>query len=129
MIALASAKYENFESIPQNTDIPPEDYLKIIKEIEFEFYPSVSNSGTNSHQYNLEQIISEMGICYSFNSKLAVYSSPQYWEQNRRDLVEGNETFFVHPLDGEVFANLVNMSTGFEVSTINKGSAPVGTST
>lgn len=30
----------------------------------------------------------------------------------------GNETFFVHPLDGEVFANLVNMSTGFQVSTI-----------
>lgn len=39
-----------------------------------------------------------------------------YWNNNRWNLLQANQTFFVHPLDGEVFANVVNMSTGFHVS-------------
>lgn len=35
-----------------------------------------------------------------------------------RTLAKVNETLYVHPLDGEVFANVVNMSTGIDVSII-----------
>lgn len=115
LVALAEGTYENFHLVPEYDKIPSEDYMDLILNLSFVFKPSVSNSGINSNQYSLEKIISEMGICYSFNSQLAVYNSPGYWKENKWHLVEGNETFFVNPLDGEVFANVINMSTGFSV--------------
>lgn len=116
LTSLSEATYETFDKVKDYNGIKSDDYLKIMLELAFEFKPSVSNSGINGHQYFLEKIVSEMGICYSFNSQLAVYNSPRYWDNNQWDLVTGNETFFVNPLDGEVFANVVNMSTGFNVS-------------
>lgn len=40
----------------------------------------------------------------------------RYWDNGSWDLVKGEEIFSINPLDGEVFANIVNMSTGFQAS-------------
>ncbi|XP_044729277.1 sodium channel protein Nach-like [Chrysoperla carnea] len=73
----------------------------------------MSNSGSTGDQFQLEKTITELGICYAFNSQLARYSAPDYWASGKWNQLYGNNTFYVHPLDGEVFANIVNMSTGF----------------
>lgn len=39
-----------------------------------------------------------------------------YWDEGNWNFVEGNETFYVNPLDGEVFANVMNISSGFDVN-------------
>ncbi|KAJ3643261.1 hypothetical protein Zmor_025985 [Zophobas morio] len=115
LVTLSEATYTNFETVVEYNGITEENYLDILLDLQFEFKPAVSNSGGNDKLYTLEKIVSEMGICYSFNSKLAIYNSPDYWDEDRWDLVEGNETFYVNPLDGEVFANVMNMSTGFDI--------------
>ncbi|EFA12114.2 Pickpocket protein 11-like Protein [Tribolium castaneum] len=115
LVTLAGATYTNFDTVVEYEGIAEENYLDILLDLQFEFKPAVSNSGGNDKMYTLQKIVSEMGICYSFNSKLAIYNSPDYWDEGNWDLVEGNETFYVNPLDGEVFANVMNMSTGFDI--------------
>ncbi|XP_044264094.1 acid-sensing ion channel 5-like [Tribolium madens] len=115
LVTLSQATYTNFETVVEYEGIAEENYLDILLDLQFEFKPAVSNSGGNDKKYTLQKIVSEMGICYSFNSKLAIYNSPDYWDEGNWDLIEGNETFYVNPLDGEVFANVMNMSTGFDV--------------
>lgn len=38
-----------------------------------------------------------------------------YWKQNRWDLIKPNNTVFVHQLDGEIYAQLINLSSAYEV--------------
>lgn len=41
----------------------------------------------------------------------------RYRAENRWDIVKTyNNTFFVHPLDGEVFAQVINLSNKYDVS-------------
>ncbi|KAG5898767.1 hypothetical protein JTB14_010977 [Gonioctena quinquepunctata] len=37
-----------------------------------------------------------------------------YWDRGSWDLVPEEETFYVNPLDGEVFANVVNLSSPYQ---------------
>lgn len=61
--------------------IPAEEFMPLLLKLQFEFVPSVSNSGVRGSNYTLGKTISEMGICYTFNSNLAIYNSPRYEEQ------------------------------------------------
>ncbi|CAH0555455.1 unnamed protein product [Brassicogethes aeneus] len=74
--SLSEATYTNFENVLPYYDIPASEFLNILMEIQFTFKPYVTNSGLTGSQYNLTQIMSEMGICYSYNSELAIYNSP-----------------------------------------------------
>ncbi|GJQ80381.1 hypothetical protein Trydic_g12243 [Trypoxylus dichotomus] len=115
LISLAQATYSTFDKVTPYDDISSDDYLNILLQLKFEFNPTVTNSAVNGRQYYLQQAITEVGICYSFNSQLAVYNSPDYWKENKWELLEKSREFSNNPLDGEVFANVVNMSTGFLV--------------
>ncbi|KAK9730277.1 Amiloride-sensitive sodium channel [Popillia japonica] len=115
LMSLAQATYSTFDKVVPYDDISSDDYLSILLQLQFEFSPTVSNSAVNARQYFLQKAITENGICYSFNSQLAVYNSPDYWRENNWKLVDKSPEFFINPLDGEVFANVVNMSTGFLV--------------
>ncbi|XP_017786457.1 PREDICTED: pickpocket protein 28-like [Nicrophorus vespilloides] len=115
LTTLANATYSNFEDVTFYDDISPDDYMSLLVDLQFDFKPSVSNSGVNGKQYTIQSAITEMGICYSFNSQLAKYNAANYWEKNLWIVYPENETFYVNPLDGEVFANVVNMSTGFKI--------------
>jgi len=49
------------------------------------------------------------------NSATSYYQSFEYWHKNRWDTVEPNITVVVHPLDGEIYAQLTNLSTSYDV--------------
>ncbi|RZC34463.1 pickpocket protein 11-like [Asbolus verrucosus] len=115
LVTLASATYTNFETVVPYDGITEEQYLDILMDLQFVFKPTVSNSGNNNKNYSLQSIVSEMGLCYSFNSQLAIYNSPDYWDEGKWNLIEGEDIFSVNPLDGEVFANVMNMATGFDI--------------
>lgn len=73
--ALAGATYRTFDQIPEFHEIKKEEYMSVVLKYAFKFEPSVSNSGASGTGYRLERTITEMGVCYSFNSQLAVYST------------------------------------------------------
>ncbi|XP_031349918.1 pickpocket protein 11-like isoform X2 [Photinus pyralis] len=112
---LAEANYKNFDKVLPYYELPSEQFMKILLQLQYEFKPLVSNSGLQSNKYYLEKTITEMGICYSYNSNLAIYNSPSYREKKLWTVYTETRTLFVHPLDGEIFANVVNMSTGFHI--------------
>lgn len=112
---LATISYENMSKIPWELDpgINPEDYLKLMSDLKWDFVPEIS-SGT-SNKLIMMRTITEHGICDAVNSKVAFYQSYEYWSQNRWDLVKPNTTVVVHPFDGEIYAQLTNLSTNYHV--------------
>lgn len=76
LISLAGAGYKTFDKVLPYFEIPSEQFMGILLQLQFDFTPSVSNSGIHGYKYFLEKTITEMGICYSFNSNLALYNSP-----------------------------------------------------
>ncbi|CAG9559483.1 unnamed protein product [Danaus chrysippus] len=113
--ALAKANFENFNTVPYYHEISPDRYLELILSLAPPFAPSLT-IGASGINLQIEPTITEMGLCYAINSKVAVYNSPKYRAANRWDIVTTkNFTFFVHPLDGEVFAQLNNISSSYEV--------------
>ncbi|KAK9890626.1 hypothetical protein WA026_011987 [Henosepilachna vigintioctopunctata] len=117
LISLMEANYQNFEDLVDYTNgIKPEEYLDVILKLKLRLNPSdISNSAGNRKVNYLTEVVSEMGICYCFNSHLAIYNSAGYWKSGKWNLLEANETLFVNPLDGEVFANVMNISSGFDI--------------
>lgn len=116
LIKLAYASYDNFEELPFYEDINPGDYMDILLDLAVNFKPTITNSGTGNVKGNLQKTITEMGICYSFNSQLAVYNSPEYRKNESWNLLQEEEIFYVNPLDGDVFISLMNMSNGVNVT-------------
>lgn len=41
--------------------------------------------------------------------------APRYWQNNRWDYVKTNDSVTVHPLDGEIYAQIINLSCAYEV--------------
>ncbi|KAJ8920055.1 hypothetical protein NQ315_011709 [Exocentrus adspersus] len=115
LVSLSRAEYGNFESVVPYEEVKAEEYMGLLKKFQFRFRPTVTNSGLNGEQLSLMETVTEMGICYSFNSHLAAYNSFEYWKKGSWNLLPQNETFSLNPLDGEVFANVVNISSGFQV--------------
>lgn len=75
--SLLEATYNNLEDVVEYPGISGDSFINLIVKFQFKFGPVVSNSAPNQRDYKLQRTITEMGICYSFNSHLAVYSSPE----------------------------------------------------
>lgn len=43
------------------------------------------------------------------------YCGHRYWQNNRWDHIKTNNTVTVHPLDGEIYAQIINLSCAYEV--------------
>ncbi|KPJ05427.1 Sodium channel protein Nach [Papilio xuthus] len=113
--ALANASFQTFESLPRYRAVPADHYMRLILELAPDFKPDI-NIGAAGVTLGPVPTITEMGLCYSFNSKVAIYNSPTYRAADKWNLVKTeNETFFIHPLDGEVFAQLINISASYRV--------------
>lgn len=112
---LSTISYENMADFPMDYDpgISPEYYLELMNQLKWEFAPEIS-SGT-SNKLIMSRMITENGICDAVNSKVAYYNTFEYWKKNRWDLVKPNITVVVHPFDGEIYAQLTNISTSYEV--------------
>lgn len=74
---LSRSTFENFEDLPMNKtfDIPSSDYMELIWNLSWPFKPEVS-SGVRANLY-LVETITELGICYAVNSRVAAYNSFQ----------------------------------------------------
>lgn len=122
---LATVSYDTMADFPLDIGIDiikPDDYLDLVSELKWEFVPEIS-SGT-SIKITLSRTITEHGICDAVNSKVAYYNSHEYWRANRWDLVKPNSTVVVHPFDGEIYAQLTNLSTSYEVFVHGAMEAP-----
>ncbi|XP_037868898.1 pickpocket protein 28 [Bombyx mori] len=112
---LSNISYENFNTVPIYDGIPSDKYLELILNFTTTFKPTLT-IGVTGVTLGIVPTITEMGLCYAVNSKVAVYNSPEYRSANRWDIIKKpNETLFIHPLDGEVYAQVMNLSTGYKV--------------
>lgn len=75
---LSNATFENYEQLPMNRtfDIDSSQYLDLLWNLSLTFQPEL-NSGTVYKLY-LQETITELGICYAINSKIAAYNSFRY---------------------------------------------------
>ncbi|CAH0407168.1 unnamed protein product [Chilo suppressalis] len=112
--SLANVTYDNFETMPTYDAIPSDKYLELLLNLSAHFKPTLT-IGASGIMLNIIPTVTEMGLCYAVNSKVAVYNSPSYRSANRWDIIKSpNDTFFVHPLDGEVFAQVINISNSYD---------------
>lgn len=73
--SLAAVTFETYEYLPMNRTfgIDSNDYMDLLWNLSYPFNPEI-NSGTTNKLY-LQGTITEMGLCYSVNSKIAAYDS------------------------------------------------------
>lgn len=57
-------------------DIASNDYLELLWNLSFTFRPDINSGGAN--ELFLQETITALGICFSINSKVAVYNSYRY---------------------------------------------------
>lgn len=76
MDVISTVTYEDFDRLNrvqnQTFGIVGEDYLDLIANMSSSYKPEVS-SGTVAKMY-VQETITEMGICFSTNSKVSVYN-------------------------------------------------------
>ncbi|KMY95679.1 uncharacterized protein Dsimw501_GD17905 [Drosophila simulans] len=66
----------------------------------------------------------EFGICHSVNSMVARYNSFEYWRSGDWSLMDHGDRVTVHPLDGEIYAQIINLSTAYDVYFHGAGDVP-----
>ncbi|CAK1598371.1 unnamed protein product [Parnassius mnemosyne] len=75
LTTLANATFETFESVPDYNGIPASNYMDLILSLSPDFKPSVI-IGATGLTFDIVPTITEMGLCFAMNSKIAVYNSP-----------------------------------------------------
>ncbi|CAH2211271.1 jg27341 [Pararge aegeria aegeria] len=111
IMALSNATFENFHTVPVYNGIKPQYYLETLLSLLPPFKP-ILTIGAAGLFLDIVPTITEMGVCYAINSKVAVHNSPEYRKANKWDIIETkNSSFSVHPLDGEVFAQVLNITS------------------
>ncbi|XP_022190500.2 LOW QUALITY PROTEIN: sodium channel protein Nach-like [Nilaparvata lugens] len=111
---LMNADYSTFSNIREYTGIRPDKFLSIIDETHENFSYSLSSSHSDVYGIlDMVKSMTELGECYSFNSMVAVYSQISYWKNGKFSVVEQPEPFTGSPLDGDMFAQVMRMSSGY----------------
>ncbi|XP_017477284.1 PREDICTED: sodium channel protein Nach, partial [Rhagoletis zephyria] len=121
---LARLTYENIETLPRNKSfgIPSNKYLDLLYELKWNFEPEMSSGA--AVQMFIYETLTEFGICHSVNSMVARYNSYEYWKGNDWNLLEHGDRVTVHPLDGEIYAQIINLSTAYDVYFHGAGDIP-----
>lgn len=72
---LANISYENIHELPMNNTfgLKSDSYLSLLYNLSWTFSPEIS-SGT-ANKFYLQDVVTELGICYAVNSKIAIYHS------------------------------------------------------
>lgn len=73
---LLNATYDNLDQIVEYEGVAEKDFVDIIEKFRFKFNPLISST-IFSHDYGFQLSLSDLGVCYSFNSQLAIYNSPE----------------------------------------------------
>ncbi|KAG7307709.1 hypothetical protein JYU34_006276 [Plutella xylostella] len=77
IIALANTTYENLDLLPEFDGLRPSQYMDTLLKLTPSFTPTLTIGAAGIH-LNIEPTITEMGLCYAVNSKVAIYNSPAY---------------------------------------------------
>lgn len=85
VVLLANMTYDTIDELPMDNTfgIQSQDYLELLWNLTWSFQPEVASMSIDGHRLYLQDVVSEMGICYTFNSKISTYSSYRYsrWQQ------------------------------------------------
>lgn len=76
VVRLSNSTFETFHEVPKLSDIldiPSEDYMELLHNLTLHFNPDIT-SGT-AHKLHMTETITELGICYAVNSRVAAYNS------------------------------------------------------
>ncbi|ALC40968.1 CG34369 [Drosophila busckii] len=124
IVKLASLTYDNLESLPLNKSfgIDSGKYLDILYDLKWAFEPEIS-SGAAVKMF-IYETQTEFGICHSVNSLVAQYNSFDYWRSNDWSILDHGDRVTVHPLDGEIYAQIINLSTAYDVYFHGAGDVP-----
>ncbi|XP_017044953.1 sodium channel protein Nach isoform X2 [Drosophila ficusphila] len=124
IVKLASLTYDNLETLPLNKSygIPSGKYLDLLYELKWPFEPEIS-SGAAVKMF-IYETQTEFGICHSVNSLVARYNSFDYWRSGDWSLLDHGDRVTVHPLDGEIYAQIINLSTAYDVYFHGAGDVP-----
>lgn len=72
--SLLNASYENLDQLVEHENVTEGDFLDIIKKFRFKFNPTISST-IFTQEYGLQMSLTDLGVCYSFNTHLAIYNS------------------------------------------------------
>ncbi|KQS62314.1 uncharacterized protein Dere_GG22150 [Drosophila erecta] len=124
IVKLASLTYDNLETLPLNKSygIPSAKYLELLYELKWGFEPEIS-SGAAVKMF-IYETQTEFGICHSVNSMVARYNSYEYWRNGDWSILDHGDRVTVHPLDGEIYAQIINLSTAYDVYFHGAGDIP-----
>ncbi|XP_052863148.1 uncharacterized protein LOC128269784 [Anopheles cruzii] len=115
VILLANVTYSTFLELPmyKTFAIPGYDYMELLHNLSWNIKPEVviGTAGTLTSR----PIVTEFGLCLAVNSRIAEYSSYPYWHGRRWDLLDVPDVLTVHPLDGEVYGQLISLKSAYEV--------------
>lgn len=76
--ALAGLNYTNMDSLPDFPDIAASDYLDAVVDMRLNFtFLTGGSFGDDLHGQDLVLSLTEMGVCYSYNSRIAIFTDPQ----------------------------------------------------
>ncbi|CAH1392429.1 unnamed protein product [Nezara viridula] len=123
---LSNASFGTFSEVRTSTDeIEPSTYWKVVWKIAFPFTYNVSNSNTEAYnQTEMNQVVTEVGFCYSYNSLATIYNDPKMWERKEWQLLTGLPIFRSSPLDGDIFTQVMNMNAGYRLYILDPTEFP-----
>ncbi|XP_058119454.1 uncharacterized protein LOC131284777 [Anopheles ziemanni] len=115
VVLLANVSYRTFLELPmyKTFGIAGYDYMELLYNLSWTFMPQV-NSGT-SRNLSVQPVVTELGLCLAVNSRIAEYTSYEYWKARRWDRGPEPPPLVVHPLDGEVYGQLIKLQSSYEV--------------
>lgn len=73
---LSNATFETFHEVPSlngTVDIPAEDFMELLHNLTLHFNPDITSG--SPHKLHMTETITEIGICYAVNSRVAAYNS------------------------------------------------------
>ncbi|XP_066997698.2 pickpocket protein 11 isoform X2 [Anabrus simplex] len=108
---LFNATYHSFGQVPDDPSgkVPPSEYVAVTYDNRYIFQYKVVDSVDGAPSSVIDHQ-TEMGLCYSYNSAIAVYNSPLVWLKKkpvRKDvrIISGNN------LDGDLFSQIMEMNS------------------
>uniref|UniRef100_A0A182MVG2 Pickpocket n=1 Tax=Anopheles culicifacies TaxID=139723 RepID=A0A182MVG2_9DIPT len=115
VVLLANVSYSTFLDLPmyKTFGIAGYEYMELLYNLSWNFEPQV-NSGTST-ELSVQPTITELGLCLAVNSRIGVYNSYDYWQSRRWERVYEPAPLVVHPLDGEVYGQLIKLESSYEV--------------
>ncbi|XP_068147409.1 sodium channel protein Nach, partial [Drosophila tropicalis] len=124
IVKLASLTYDNLETLPLNKSfgIPSDKYLQLLYELKWPFEPEISSGA--AVKMLIHETQTEFGICHSVNSMVARYNAFDYWRSGDWSILDHGDRVTVHPLDGEIYAQIINLSTAYDVYFHGSGDVP-----